>query len=152
MHIQKNNQLGENHTNNISFLPYVHNVDSFGYNTDIFKKGIPYETESWGWLLDEKHHGRVGTINAPTIGLFDLALAAQAKGLMSFGNIGAMTKPELDQLFGILIGLKQSGHFSGMWSSVPESVQFMKSGRVVIENRPTRACWQPWRGPPRHQA
>ena len=134
LHIQKNNQLGENHTNNISFLPYVHNVDSFGYNTDIIKNGIPYETESWGWLLDEKHHGRVGTINAPTIRLFDLALAAQAKGLMSFGNIGAMTKPELDQLFGILIGLKQSGHFSGMWSSVPESVQFMKSGRVVIES------------------
>jgi putative spermidine/putrescine transport system substrate-binding protein len=73
-------------------------------------------------------------INAPTIGLFDLALAAQAKGLISFGSIGAMTKPELDKLFGILICLKQSRYFSGLWSSVPESVQFMKSGRVVIES------------------
>lgn len=132
LHIQKNNQLGENHTNNISFLPYVHNVDSFGYNTSIIKKGIPYETESWGWLLDEKHRGSVGIVNAPTIGLFDLALAAQARNLMSFNNIGAMTKVELDKLFGILISLKQAGHFSGLWTSVPESVQFMKSGRVTI--------------------
>jgi len=134
LHIQENNQLGEKHTNNISFLPYVHNVDSFGYNTNVIKKGIPYETESWGWLLDEKYRGRVGIVNAPTIGLFDLALAAQAKNLMSFENIGAMTKAELDQLFGILIGLKQTGHFSGFWTSVPESVQYMKSGRVVIES------------------
>jgi putative spermidine/putrescine transport system substrate-binding protein len=134
LHIQKDGQLGENHTNDISFLPYVHNVDSFGYNTDVIKKGIPYETESWGWLLDEKYRGSVGIINAPTIGLFDLALAAQAKGLMSFKNIGAMTKAELDQLFGILIALKQAGHFSGFWTSVPESVQYMKSGRVVIES------------------
>ena len=134
LHIQKNNQLGENHTNNISFLPYVHNVDSFGYNTNIIKQGIPYETESWGWLLDEKHHGKVGLINAPSIGLFDIALAAQANNLMTFNNIGAMTKQELDKLFSIMIVLKQSGHFSGLWTSVPESIQYMKSGRVVIES------------------
>ncbi|MEW6990546.1 PotD/PotF family extracellular solute-binding protein [Colwelliaceae bacterium 6441] len=134
LHIQNNNQLGANPTNNISFLPYVHNVDSFGYNTNEIAKGIPYETESWGWLLDKKYSGRVGIINAPTIGLFDLALAAQANNLMTFDNIGAMTKRELDQLFTILIGMKQAGHFSGLWTSVPESVQFMKSGRVIIES------------------
>lgn len=134
LHIQKNNQLGEDHTNNISFLPYVHNVDSFGYNTDVIERGIPYETESWGWLLDKKYSGKVGIVNAPTIGIFDLALAAQANNLMTFNNIGAMTKTELDRLFNIMIGLKQDGHFSGMWTSVPESVQFMKSKRVVIES------------------
>ena len=134
LHVQQNGALGSKHTNNISFLPYVHNVDSFGYNTNVIEKGIPYQTESWGWLLDKKYSGKVGIVNAPTIGLFDLALAAQANNLMSFKNIGAMTKAELDQLFSILIELKQSGHFSGFWTSVPESIEFMKSDRVVIES------------------
>lgn len=134
LHVQPDNTLGETHTNNISFLPYVHNVDSYGYNTDVIPEGVPYKTESWGWLLDKKHSGKVGIVNAPTIGLFDLALAAQANGLMTFSNIGAMSKQELDQLFRILIDLKQSGHFSGFWTSVPESVEFMQSNRVVIES------------------
>lgn len=118
----------------VSFLPYVHNVDSFGYNTNVIKQGIPYETESWGWLLDENHAGKVAIVNAPTIGLFDMALAAQAKGLVQFNDIGAITTQELDKLFNILIRMKKEGHFSGFWTSVPESVDFMASGRVVIES------------------
>jgi putative spermidine/putrescine transport system substrate-binding protein len=134
LHVQANGGLGEQHTEKLSFLPYVHNVDSFGYNTDVIPKGIAYETESWGWLLDPKHSGKVAIINAPTIGLFDLALAAQAQGLVSFANIGSITKVELDALFKILIELKQQNHFSGFWNSVPESVDFMRTKRVVIES------------------
>ena len=134
LHVQPNNQLGVNHTDKLSFLPYVHNVDSFGYNTSIIKQGIPYETESWGWLLDNKYKGKVAIVNAPTIGIFDLALAAQAQGLMNFNNIGSMTVAELDQLFAIMIEFKQNKHFSGFWTSVPESVDFMSSNRVVIES------------------
>ena len=115
-------------------MPYVHNVDSFGYNTNVIKKGIPYETESWGWLLDEAYSGKVGIVNAPTIGLFDLVLAAQTKGLVSFQDIGALTKAELDKLFCVLVRMKEKGHFSGFWTSVPESVDFMASGRVTIES------------------
>ncbi|MBV1872127.1 MAG: extracellular solute-binding protein [Gammaproteobacteria bacterium] len=134
LHVQADKQLGKQHTDSISFLPYVHNVDSFGYNTSVITKGIPYQTESWGWLLDEAYSGRVGVVNAPTIGLFDLALAAQARGLATFEDIGSLSKSELDHLFKILIELKRSGHFSGFWTSVPESVQFMARGRVVIES------------------
>lgn len=134
LHIQKDQSLGNNDTNNISFLPYVHNVDSFGYNTDVIAKGAPYETESWGWLLDKKYNGKVAVINAPSIGLFDLALSAQARGLVAFNDIGAMTKDELNKLFNVLIKYKQEGHFSGFWTSVPESVRFMKTKRVVIES------------------
>lgn len=134
LHVQPNNQLGVNHTDKLSFLPYVHNVDSFGYNTSVIKQGIPYETESWGWLLDNKYKGKVAIVNAPTIGIFDLALAAQAQGLMNFNNIGSMTVAELDQLFAIMIEFKQNKHFSGFWTSVPESVDFMSSNRVVIES------------------
>lgn len=134
LHVQHNGTLGEQHTDKVSFLPYVHNVDSFGYNTNVIPRGKPYETESWGWLLDEKYRGKVSIVNAPTIGLFDLALAAQAKGLITFGNIGAMTRDELDLLFSILIRFKQSNHFSGFWTSVPESVDFMRTGRVDISS------------------
>ncbi|KMT65293.1 ABC transporter substrate-binding protein [Catenovulum maritimum] len=134
LNVQADGHLSPQETDQISFLPYVHNVDSFGYNTNVIPKGIPYQTESWGWLLDDKYKGKVGIVNAPTIGLFDLALAAQAKGLMSFNNIGAISKQELDQLFSILTEFKQNKHFSGFWTSVPESVQFMSSNRVVIES------------------
>ena len=134
LHVQADGGLGEQHTDKLSFLPYVHNVDSFGYNTDVIPKGIPYETESWGWLLDPKNNGKVAIVNAPSIGLFDLALAAQARGLVTFANIGSMTKIELDALFKVLIELKQQNHFSGFWNSVPESIDFMRTKRVVIES------------------
>jgi putative spermidine/putrescine transport system substrate-binding protein len=134
LHIQQDGKLSNKETNELSFLPYVHNVDSFGYNTSVIEKGIAYETESWGWLLDPQYNGKGAVVNAPTIGLFDLALSAQAKGFVSFEDIGAMTTTELDQLFDVLIDYKQKGHFSGFWTSVPESVRFMQSKRVVIES------------------
>ncbi len=134
LNVQSDGRLNAEQTEQVSFLPYVHNVDSFGYNTDFIDEGVAYETESWGWLLDEKNKGKVAIVNAPTIGLFDLALAAQAKGLMRFQDIGAMSVQELDQLFSILIAYKEQGHFSGFWTSVPESVRFMKTKRVHIES------------------
>jgi putative spermidine/putrescine transport system substrate-binding protein len=134
LHVQKNGDLSSTPTNQVSFLPYVHNVDSFGYNTNHIEAGLPYETESWAWLLNDAYRGKVGIVNAPTIGLFDLALAAQANQLITFRDIGNITRQELDQLFLILDEKKQQGHFSGYWTSVPESVDFMKSGRVIIES------------------
>ncbi|HCG89851.1 MAG TPA: signal peptide prediction, partial [Alteromonas macleodii] len=123
-----------NHTDTISFLPYVHNVDSFGYVTSKLPKELQGQEESWGWLLDSRYSGKVGIVNDPTIGLFDLALAAQAKGFIQFQDIGAMTEYELDDLFSLLIELTQLNHFNGFWTSVPESIDFMKSGRVAIES------------------
>lgn len=134
LYVQDDNSLSSNASDKISFMPYVHNVDSFGYNTNVIDKGIPYETESWGWLLDDRWRGRVALVNAPSIGIFDAALAAQARGLMTFENMGNMSTEEIDRLFEILIEKKQNGHFAGVWNSVPESVDFMVSKRVVIES------------------
>jgi len=134
LNVQPDGSLGQQFTGKISFLPYVHNVDSFGYNTRHVPQGIPYETESWAWLLDDKWHGKVGLVNAPTIGIFDMALAAQAKGLMTFNNIGQMSKAEVDKLFDILVSYKKKGHFNGIWNSVPESVNLMNNNNVVIES------------------
>ncbi len=132
--VQKNGNLGSRPTKHVSFLPYVHNTDSYGYNTRVIPKGIPYQTESWSWLLDEQYAGRVAVVNAPTIGLFDLALAAQAKGLITFQDIGNMNRNELDALFKIVIEYKKNNHFRGVWSSVPQSVDFMQREGVVVES------------------
>jgi putative spermidine/putrescine transport system substrate-binding protein len=134
LHVQANGTLGSLPTKQVSFLPYVHNTDSFGYNSNVIPQGKAYETESWGWLLDRRYSGKVGIINEPAIGLFDLALAAQAQGLVTFQDIGEITRHELDNLFDLLVRLKQEGHFSGFWTSVPESVDFMQSDRVVIQS------------------
>lgn len=134
LNVQEDGSLGSQFTGNISFLPYVHNVDSFGYNTQVIPKGVPYETESWGWLLDPQWKGKVAVVNAPTIGIFDLALAAEARGLMTFADISNMTIAEIDKLFSILIAFKKQKHFSGFWNSVPQSVDFMTSKRVVIQS------------------
>ncbi|WP_405630634.1 PotD/PotF family extracellular solute-binding protein [Pseudoalteromonas sp. Ld20] len=134
LNIQDDGTLNSNETDFISYLPYVHNVDSFGYNTAHIPLGTAYESESWAWLLDEKHRGKVAIVNAPSIGIFDLALAAQSKGLIKFNNVGAMTRQELDQLFSILLNYKKQGHFSGYWNSVPESVDFMRNDRAIIES------------------
>jgi putative spermidine/putrescine transport system substrate-binding protein len=132
--IQPDGSLGSNDTGQITFLPYVHNTDSLGYNAAVIEPGIPYETESWGWLLDERHRGRVAIVNAPTIGLFDLALAARGRGLMDFADIGNMSREEVDELFAILASYKRQGHFRGVWTSVPHSVRLMASGQVDVQS------------------
>ncbi len=134
LYIQSDGSLGSNPTQEISFLPYVHNTDSYGYNSRVIPKGIPYETESWGLLLDERYHGKVAIVNAPEIGIFDLALAVQAQGLMEFKDMGNMTRDEVDKLFRIVIAKKQQGHFRGVWTSVPHSIELMASGQVVIQS------------------
>ncbi|MEP3482391.1 MAG: extracellular solute-binding protein [Fuerstiella sp.] len=134
LYVQKNGEIGSNPTGKISFLPYVHNVDSFGYDADVVGKGIPYETESWSWLLDDRWKGRVALVNEPTIGLFDAALAIQASGRASFEDIGDLTTQELDKLFRILVELRKAGHFRGVWNSVPNSVDLMERGEAVIES------------------
>ncbi len=132
--VQPGGSLGPGASEQISFLPYVHNADSFGYNAAQIPRGIPYETESWAWLFDEKYRGRVALINEPSIGIFDAALAARAKGLMDFADIGNLTRLEIDRLIAILLTYKKRGHFRGFWSSVPRSVELMASGEVVIES------------------
>lgn len=130
--MQPDGRLGPEPSREISFLPYVHNVDSFGYNSDVIAVGEPYVEESWGWLLDPKHSGRVALVNAPSIGIFDLALAARARGLIDFADIGAMTADEVDALFEIAIDYKLNNHFRAFWRSVPDSADLMLSGDVHI--------------------
>ncbi len=134
LYVQRDGTLAGRPTAQISYLPYVHNADSFGYDTRVIPRGTAYETESWAWLLDERYRGKVALVNQPTIGVFDAALAARAAGLLSFRDLGDLSEAELDALFSILIDLKKRGHFRGAWRSVPDSVAMMERGEVVVES------------------
>lgn len=134
LYAQPDGTLSDSPSRKLSFLPYVHNVDSFGYDAARVGRGTPYESESWGWLLDPRWGGKVGIVNEPTIGLFDLALAAQARGLVTFDDIGQMTRDELDALHEILVEYKRNGQFGAFWNSVPQSIDHMASGRVCVSS------------------
>lgn len=120
-------------SNSLMGVVGVFNVDSIGYDKSV----IPLVT-SWAQLFDPAYKGRVALINDPQIGPIDAALAAQASGKLKFGNIGAMTKSEIDNLTKLLIDMKKTGFFRAFWSTFTESVNLMAGGEVVIES-----MWSP---------
>ena len=134
LYVQPDGALGSTPQSRISYMPYVHNVDAFGYNSQVIPEAAPYLEESWGWLLDPAYAGRVALVNAPSIGVFDLALAARARGLMDFADLGAMTEAEVNALFKIAIAYKLDGHFRSFWRSIPHSAELMISGDVCLES------------------
>ncbi|WP_396586651.1 twin-arginine translocation signal domain-containing protein [Bermanella sp. R86510] len=62
LYVQADGSLAAQKSDFVSYLPYVHNVDSFGYNSNMVHEGVPYETESWGWLLDPTYAGKVAIV------------------------------------------------------------------------------------------
>jgi putative spermidine/putrescine transport system substrate-binding protein len=116
--------------------PAHFNMDSMGYNGDEIKKA-PTQM-SWAELLNSKYKGRVALLADPGILTQDAGNAAQALGLMKFGQIGNMTKGEMDRLFKILTKYKKDGHFRAFWGTFNESVNLMASKEVVIES-----MWSP---------
>ena len=114
-------------------MPGVFNVDSIGYDKTV----IPH-VDSWAELFNPQYKGKVALINDPQIGPIDAALAAQASGKLKFGNIGNMTKGEIDNLIKLLIDMKKAGFFRAFWSTFTESVNLMAGGEVVIES-----MWSP---------
>lgn len=138
LYVQGDGSLGPRPRDRISMLPGVHNVDSFGYNLEEISNGVPYGTESWGWLLDEKWRGRVALVNDPAIGVMDAVLAVRAAGLMSFKDIGNITLDEIDALIAILMEKKNAGHFKHFWNSFAEADELMARREVVMES-----MWSP---------
>lgn len=134
LYVQPDGALGPSPQSRISYLPYVHNVDSFGYNSRVIQAAEPYQEESWGWLLDPAYAGRVALVNAPSIGIFDLALAARARGLMDFADIGAMTAAEVNALFDLAVDYKLDGQFRSFWRSLSHSAELMIDNEVWLES------------------
>ena len=88
-------------------LPTVHNLDSFAYNSALVN-GHLEPSASWGALFDDRWAGRVALVDEPAIGVFDAALAAQARGEVHFNDIGNMSTAEIDRLIGFLTARKSA--------------------------------------------
>jgi putative spermidine/putrescine transport system substrate-binding protein len=118
-------------------LPTVHNFDSFGYDARVFGRSDT-RRESWSWLLDPRARGRVALVDEPAIGLFDVALAAEAAGELTFGDIGNMTVPEIDALIALLNQRRQQGFFRAIWRDGEEAAKLVRSGLVAAQS-----MWSP---------
>jgi putative spermidine/putrescine transport system substrate-binding protein len=112
------------------------NQDSMGYNSEVIQREP--EEVNWDELFNPEHRGRVAILNDPSIGMQDVANAAVQSGMMTFGDLGNMTREEIDGLISILLDLKRQGHFRAFWTTFDESVTLMASGEVVIES-----MWSP---------
>ncbi len=104
-------------------LPTVHNLDAFAYLPEVLNG--KQDMQSWGALLDEKWKGKAVIVDEPAIGIFDLALAAQAAARSSFADIGDMTTAEIDRLVDLALARKRAGHFSGFWKTARDAADLM---------------------------
>jgi len=135
--VQPSQSLGPEASRWISMLPTVHNLDSFAFRPDIVN-GEAERVSSWAALLDERWHGRTALVDEPAIGIFDAALAAQARGEMSFRDIGNMSTEEIDRLLDLLDARRKAGHFHGFWKTAAEAAEMMADGHTVIQS-----MWSP---------
>jgi putative spermidine/putrescine transport system substrate-binding protein len=102
-------------------LPTVHNLDSFPYNASLVN-GHLEPSASWSALFDDRWAGRVALVDKPVIGIFDAALAAQARGEVHFNDIGNMSATEIDRLIGFLVERERAGYFCGFRKTALEAV------------------------------
>lgn len=116
----------------IGMLPTTYNVDSFAYARELLADVAPLEAESWGWLLDDRWHGRCTLSLDPAGSAVELALAARAAGLVDVRDPGNLTIEEIDSLFQVLMSLKRRGHFTRFWGASEDSVALMAGGTAII--------------------
>jgi putative spermidine/putrescine transport system substrate-binding protein len=115
-------------------VPNYFNMDSIGYNSRVIDR--PPERVSWAELLNSRWKGRVALFGGAQIGLVDAGNAAEAAGLMRFRDKGDMSRAEIDRLVKILVRLKKSGQFHGLWDegNSIRAVEYMLSKEVVVES------------------
>jgi putative spermidine/putrescine transport system substrate-binding protein len=132
--VQANGLLGPTLTEQVAMVPTMYHFDSFGYHPSIRSDLANGEKESWGWLLDDRWRGRVALTSHPPIGIVEMALAAEAKGLMQFNDVGNLEIEEIDELISLLIEYRHKRHFRAFWENASQSVELMRRGGVRIES------------------
>lgn len=137
LYVQPDEALGPGETRYISMLPTVHNFDSFGYDSRLFEDGAR-PRESWAMLFDPRAKGRVALVDEPAIGLFDVALAAESAGILSFVDICNMSPSELSALFAFLQGKLKEGFFVRCWSTAQEAAGLFRRGEASVQS-----MWSP---------
>ena len=118
----------------MTLIPTVYNADTLGIRPDL----IDVPIDSWAQLVDPKFKGKASILNIPAIGIMDAGQVAQASGIVKYGDMGNMTKEEIDKTIAFMIEAKQAGQFRALWKEFNESVNLMASGEVVIQS-----MWSP---------
>ena len=94
--------------------------------------GRPPEEASWAWLFDPEVRGRLVLVDEPGIGVFDAALAFEARGDIRFADIGNMTVAEIDALMALLWARGRRAIFASLWRTAAQSAAGMMSGQAGI--------------------
>jgi putative spermidine/putrescine transport system substrate-binding protein len=89
-------------------------------------------------LFDPRAQGKLALVDEPAIGLFDVALAAEAMGVLRFENIGNMTPAEIGALFKFLKDKRKEGFFYRCWRTGEQAAKLFRDGDVVIQS-----MWSP---------
>ncbi len=117
-----------------SMLPGVFNADTLGIRPDLIDRPI----EHWAELVNPEFSGKAALQTTPAIGIMDAAMAFQSSGDINYGDMGNMTRDEIDRTIGLLIDLKRGGHWRALWANFDQSVNLMAAGEVVIQS-----MWSP---------
>jgi putative spermidine/putrescine transport system substrate-binding protein len=121
-------------TGTLAMVPHMMNADTLGVRTDLVSRPVT----SWADLVDPAFAGRTALVDIPAIGILDAAMALEAAGLMTYVDMGNMTRAEIDRTVDLLTGLKRSGHFAVLWQRFEESIALLASGEVVLQS-----MWSP---------
>ncbi len=127
-------KLAKQATDWMTGIPMVYNADTLGIRPDLIGRKV---TE-WKELLNPEFKGKAALVDAPSIGIMDVAMALESRGDLKYGNKGNMTRAEIDKTIDIMTGFKKSGHFRAFWTNFDQSVNLMASGEVVIQS-----MWSP---------
>lgn len=122
--------LASQPTSWLSLAPTICNSDTLGWRPDL----SPVAVDSWGMLLDDRLRGRTALSAIPAVGIVEAALACQARGAMRYGDMGNMSRGEIDGTVSILEKAKKNGQFHGFWHSFHDSVRWMEQGDVVVQS------------------
>ena len=131
---EKSTKFASSPTQYMTLIPTVYNADTLGIRPDLIKRPI----SSWAELVNPEFKGKASILNIPAIGIMDAGLVAQASGLIKYGDMGNMTKEEIDKTIAFLIEAKKAGQFRALWKEFNESVNLMASGETVIQS-----MWSP---------
>jgi putative spermidine/putrescine transport system substrate-binding protein len=111
-------------------VPAHFSAESLGYLPEVIARA-PGRV-SWAELLNVRWRGRVAVQDDPAAALVDLGRAAETLGIMRFGNVAAMTIPEIDMLTRVMTVYRKQGQFQGAWSTFNDSVNLVASKDVAI--------------------
>ncbi|MDT7951602.1 MAG: extracellular solute-binding protein [Acetobacteraceae bacterium] len=131
---EKSTKFASAPTEWMTIIPTIYNADTLGLRPDLIKKPIRH----WKELVDPEFKGKTSILNIPGIGIMDAAMVMESAGLITYGDKGNMTKPEIDKTIAFLIDQKHAGQFRAFWKTFDESVNLMASGEVVIQS-----MWSP---------